>query len=72
MFANPIARPVSTPDVGSIDAIEVLLLLHVPPVTELLSVVVPPRQTPVMPVIGGGVGLTVNTLVVMQPVDVRA
>lgn len=48
----PAEIPVTTPVVGSIVALDVLLLVHVPPVTELLNVVVLPTQTAGVPVIG--------------------
>lgn len=63
-IANPETKPVEIPIV----AIAVLLLAQVPPVTALLSAFVPPMQTDVMPVMAGGRGFTVTTLVVMQPV----
>jgi hypothetical protein len=45
----------------------VLLLTHVPPVVTLLSVVLMPWHITNVPVIGGGIGLTVTTLVTTQP-----
>jgi hypothetical protein len=54
--------PDTTPN-GSIDAIEGLLLLHVPPGSELYKVVVLPAHTCVTPVIAGGIGVTVINLV---------
>ena len=47
-------------------AIDVLALLHVPPVMALLSVVIVPWQMDVVPVIDA-TGLTVTVAVVVQP-----
>ena len=61
MVALPEATPVTMPDV-LIEANEVLLLFHVPPVIALPKVVVEPAQSVVRPVIEEGVagsGLTV-------------
>jgi hypothetical protein len=45
------------------DAIAELLVLQVPPIVASLSTVVePPSQTDVVPVIATGVGLTVNVV----------
>lgn len=54
MVALPVATPVTTPVVLSIDAVELLLLLQVPPVVLWLRVVVRPVHTPVLPVIAAG------------------
>jgi hypothetical protein len=45
-------------------------LLHVPPAVTSLSVKVYPVHTDPVPVIADGVGLTVTTAEVLQPVDV--
>ena len=58
----PEAIPVTTPLVVPIEAIDVLPLVHVPPVMASLNVVVFPTQTEVAPVIGA-VGLTTTVLV---------
>ena len=60
--------PLTTPPVTV--AIEVLLLLHVPPLTLLLSVVVAPTHMLAVPVMAGGAAKTVTAIVVAQPVDV--
>jgi hypothetical protein len=65
MVALPVDTPVTSPLVASTEATAVLLLLHVPPVLALLSVVTTPVQTPVRPVIAGG--LTVMIAVAGQP-----
>ncbi len=44
-----------------------LLLVHAPPPLASFSVVLAPTQTPVVPVIAAGNGLTVSTLVAKQP-----
>jgi len=67
MVAFPAATPVTTPDVFTV-AVPVELVDHVPPVVELLRVVVVPGQTLVDPVIVAGIGLTVTTAVLKQPV----
>ena len=66
----PAETAVTTPVVEFTVATPVLLLTHVPPATELLSVVVPPLHIPSVPVIGDGPAFTVSTLVagVPQPV----
>jgi hypothetical protein len=64
----PTASPVTIPDVVPIVATVTLLLTHVPPVSVLPKVVVNPRHTAGVPEIADGSGLTVNTLMVLQPV----
>ena len=59
----PLFNPVTTPVVASTTAIVGLLLLHVPPGTELLSVAAVPIHTDELPVIGGTPGLTVTDAV---------
>jgi len=61
---TPVMIPVVLPAVASV----VLLLLQVPPVVALLSVVVRPAHTLVVPLIAAGSGLTVNAVVMLQPV----
>jgi hypothetical protein len=51
MVHVPAAMPVTTPDELTV-AIDVLLLLHVPPAVESISVTVEPTQVPDGPVIG--------------------
>jgi len=68
--AVPVAIPVTIPVAGPTDAF-VLPVLHVPPVTGSLSVVVAPIQTVAVPVIGEGNGFAVNTLVTAQPVPME-
>jgi hypothetical protein len=62
----PGAKPETTPDVP-IEAIAVLLLLHVPPAVILESVVVSPVQSPPVPEIAKGVGFTRIVVVTWQP-----
>jgi hypothetical protein len=57
------------PDAASIVAMEVLLLLHVPPAGVLLSVVVIPAQVFAEPVIAAGSGFTDIMTALAQPVD---
>ena len=64
----PIVPPVRIPVVRPIVATVVVLLVHVPPVTASLNVMVPPMHTPVGPRIDVGEGLTLITVVVQQPV----
>ena len=56
------------PDTESIVAKAVLLLLQVPPAILSLNVVVNPRHTLGVPIIGGGNGSTVCSLMAVQPV----
>lgn len=63
----PAATPVTTPVDIFTEAIEVLLLLHVPPETALLRVLVPPTGIEVMPVIAAGAGVTDTALTAVQP-----
>ncbi len=67
MVSRPAATPVTAPK-GLTEAFPVRLL-HVPPVTELVSVVVAPTQTVGDPVTvpADGSGLTVAMAVRMQP-----
>jgi hypothetical protein len=60
----PKALPVTIPEEEPIEAIAVLLLLHVPPVGVLLSVVVAPKQAISVPVMGEGKLVTVTVVVV--------
>jgi hypothetical protein len=63
----PAAIEVTTP-VPEITATLASLLLHVPPTLASNNVVVRPVHTVVVPVITAGVGLTVTTCVLVQPV----
>jgi hypothetical protein len=63
----PALFPVTTPAKSTV-AIAGLPLDHAPPGTTFESVVVPPRQTVVRPVIAGGTGFTVITASRVQPV----
>lgn len=69
----PADTPVTSPEVELIVAMEVALLLHVPPEALLESVVVELTQTCVVPVIAlnTGSGLTV-TVAVLKPVQPNA
>ena len=60
--------PVSKPVVSPIDAMPVLLLLHVPPVVPSINVVVVPAQILSTPEIDDGMGLTVTIVVARHPV----
>jgi hypothetical protein len=64
----PAVMPVTMPEVIPIVAMPVELLVHVPPIAASLSVVVLPMQTLVMPVMGGGGGVTVAIVAIAQPV----
>ena len=66
IFAVPAATPVTTPLPDPTVATPALPLFHVPPPASL-SVMVRPTHTGVFPVIEVGVGLTVITVVVIQP-----
>lgn len=68
IVAVPAATPVTIPEVPTV-AIDVLLLLQVPPVVASVRLAVEPIQyTDVVPPIGAGSGLMVITLVAIQPV----
>ena len=72
MVTKPTANPCTTPVVLLIGAKAGLLLLHVPPGVALASVVVPPRQTFLDPVMAATVGRVLMTEMVadvdaMQP-----
>jgi hypothetical protein len=69
IFAVPPDTPVISPVVTFAIATVVLLLLHVPPNIALLSVIVVPWHTVVVPVIGA-TGFTVTVVVAIQPADV--
>jgi hypothetical protein len=60
----PGAPPVTTPVVATTGAIDVLLLVHVPPGGPLVKVVVNPTHTLRIPVITAGKGYTVTIAVV--------
>jgi hypothetical protein len=67
MVALPVATPNTTPVLDT-EAIEVLLLVHTPPASVSLKVVVPPVQTVEAPVIrpAPGNGLTVTVAVALR------
>ncbi len=71
IVAEPAATPVTTPVEPSMVAVDVLLLLHVPPDTGWPNVAVVPTHTPVGPVIAAGVALIVITRVVKQPPEIE-
>ncbi len=62
----PSVKPLTAPEVELTVATAGLLLVHVPPGVEFASVLVVPRHTTRLPVIGLSNGLTVTTLVVKQ------
>jgi hypothetical protein len=69
MATIPAETPVRIPDVELVNiAIEVLELVHMPPIIVLLNVVVAPLQSVALPKIPG-VGLIVATFMLVQPVD---
>jgi hypothetical protein len=63
----PAVIPIITPELGSIVATDVLLLVHVPAAFALASVAVKPSHTDIEPVIAAK-GLTVIFVVAVQPV----
>ena len=65
----PLEIPVTIPVVEPTVAIELALLDHSPPDTELLKVVVAPMQTSVVPVIAAGASFTVIDIVPEQPLE---
>jgi hypothetical protein len=70
IFTTPAPTPVTTPVVPPTVATSVLLLLHVPPLTEFVSVVDDPAHTNSAPEIASGVALIVTVAVRTQPVDI--
>ena len=60
--------PVTRPEVILMDAMEAPLLLHVPPVTASLKVVVAPPHMIAVPMMGVDKAVTVTAEVVRQPV----
>ena len=64
----PGATPETIPALMPTVAVEVLLLLQVPPTVASLNVVVKPAHTFDAPVIADGVGLTVTVVITLQPV----
>lgn len=66
--AVPHPTPVTSPTVGITGATAVLLLLHEPPGVASVSVLDPPRQKLVVPVMAAGFGYTNTVIVVRQPV----
>lgn len=68
MVALPAVTPVTVPETEPMVATEVLPLVHVPPLTELVSVVLPAIQMVVdMGEIAAGVTLTVMVFNAKQP-----
>ena len=65
----PEERPLTTPVEMPIEATEVTVLFHVPPVAGSLNVVMLPWQTVAVPVIGA-IGFTVTVVAAMQPATV--
>jgi hypothetical protein len=63
----PVETALTIPEAASITATEGVLLVHVPPVTELLSASVEPRHSVAEPVIAEGMALTVTTAVATLP-----
>src|SRR4051812_40034531 len=63
----PTATPDTKPVIIVVEATDVLLLLHVPLVVASLSVVIEPRHTVAAPVIIAGIGFTVTTAALRQP-----
>jgi hypothetical protein len=68
MFVVPVATPVSIPELITIVALDVLLLIHVPPVVAFEKRAVDPTQTLPGPVMDEGAGVTVTTAIREQPV----
>lgn len=70
MNATPADTPVTKPPLVMV-AMDVGVMLKVPPVRASATVIVDPTQTVEGPVIGGGVVLTVTIVLMVQPVDVN-
>jgi hypothetical protein len=71
ILAVPATIPVTTPVIELTSAISGEPLIHVPPGKPLFRAVVAPTQTSSVPKMSVGLGLTVNTIVLLQPVDVN-
>ena len=69
IVATPAVTPVTIP-VDPTVAIDILLLLHVPPVVISDNVIVLPGQTCVRPVIDAGAGFTVIGVTTLHPVGI--
>lgn len=69
MVTTPVAMPPTTPVVAPTVPVVTELLLHVPPATELVSVMVCPTHTVDGPPIVAGAVTTVTTAVALQPVE---
>ena len=63
----PVATGVTSPLVLLIVALDVALLVHVPPATPSVKIVVPPMHTVVVSDIGEGDALTVYVTDALQP-----
>jgi hypothetical protein len=70
IFVVPAFTPVTTPVPAPTVALDVLLLVHVPPPGLLLSVVVLPTHTAAVPLIDDGAVVTETIFVAAQPVAV--
>jgi hypothetical protein len=71
MVAVPADTPVTIPVAVPAVAMNILLLLHVPPGVESPNVtVIPPVQIEVIPVMAAGDAITVTAMVAVQPPDV--
>ena len=64
----PAVTPVTTPELKTIVAVAVLLLLHVPPVVAFENTAVEPIQTVPGPVLVAGAAFIVTTALRIQPV----
>ncbi len=62
----PVLIPVTTPEASTV-ALEGLPLVHVPPGTGFVSVIVEPIQTVLLPDMGPGAALTVTDFVLLHP-----
>ncbi len=69
IIAVPVPIPVTSPVASPIVALLVFPLIHVPPEAALVSVVFEPTQTVPSPVIAGGAGVTVTTVVRMHELE---
>lgn len=67
MVQVPAATPVATPVEMLTVAIDVLLLVQVPPEMEFVKVLVPPTGIDVIPAIAAGAGVTETVLTAVQP-----
>ena len=69
MMLVPSATPFTTPVVEPMVAVAVVVLIHVPPATASLRVIVAPTHTALGPVMAVGMVYTAIVVLTLQPVE---